>query len=260
MSDLFHESLSYEDIFGIFGIMAASVHTFQTLTKRAKRMHEFFYWVEEKMHGDYRDSLTAYAARLLLKGSGYGRENELFEKLRESTPGPGTWPLPNLNLGVSVESQSEVERVHHLTKCPAAARWVSLEPLLEEVDLSGYLGRRLGSCACDPPPLASSVVQENNLAPQCPKCGYKLGGNPEHLIHQVVVGGESGEHARPFDPSWARSLLAQGKRFDVPVFVKQMGDNPVGMGPLKTHGGSDPEEWPEDLRVREYINKVRENG
>src|SRR5690349_16300927 len=43
MSDLFHESLSDEQIAAVFGVMAACPeHTFQVLTKRSSRMHSWF--------------------------------------------------------------------------------------------------------------------------------------------------------------------------------------------------------------------------
>ncbi len=42
-------------------------------------------------------------------------------------------------------------------------------------------------------------------------------------IHWVIVGGESGPCARPMDPSWAQSLLAQCRSVEVPFFFKQWG-------------------------------------
>jgi protein gp37 len=46
MSDLFHESLTNEQIAAVFGVMAACPqHTFQVLTKRARRMREWFEWL-----------------------------------------------------------------------------------------------------------------------------------------------------------------------------------------------------------------------
>jgi len=82
---------------------------------------------------------------------------------------------------------------------------------------------------------------------------------------QVIVGGESGPKARPCDVEWIRSIVRQCKAAKVPCFVKQLGSRPylrtlfdadgcfqggVGMK-LGSRAGSDPEEWPEDLRVRE---------
>jgi len=42
-------------------------------------------------------------------------------------------------------------------------------------------------------------------------------------IDWVIVGGESGPHARPMDPNWARDLREQCRRADVPFFFKQWG-------------------------------------
>lgn len=71
----------------------------------------------------------------------------------------------------------------------------------------------------------------------------------------MIVGGESGPDARPFDLAWARHVLAQGRDGDVPVFVKQMGSRArVGGLPFRTvhKAGADPAEWPADLRVQEF--------
>lgn len=67
-------------------------------------------------------------------------------------------------------------------------------------------------------------------------------------------------NARPCNVAWIRSIVEQCKGAGVPVFVKQVGSNPVWgrdeswetLGPPKNRKGSDPEEWPEDLRVREW--------
>lgn len=73
----------------------------------------------------------------------------------------------------------------------------------------------------------------------------------------IITGGESsqGDHkARPYDPMWAYDLIAQGALGGVPVFVKQMGDNPVMDGkPVRRlkKGGSDPSLWPPQLRVQQ---------
>ena len=39
----------------------------------------------------------------------------------------------------------------------------------------------------------------------------------------VIVGGESGGHARPMDPDWVRSLRDQCVAAGVPFFFKQWG-------------------------------------
>ena len=78
----------------------------------------------------------------------------------------------------------------------------------------------------------------------------------------MIVGGESGPGARPFDVAWARSVVAQCKAASVPCFVKQLGARPfdstvVHLPPpelifMKSAKGGDPSEWSPDLRVREF--------
>lgn len=84
----------------------------------------------------------------------------------------------------------------------------------------------------------------------------------EKKLDWIIVGGESGPGARRFDPAWARSVVRQCKAASVPVFVKQMGSNVVEAEmhwPGAKHWtdklsrkGDDPDQWPEDLRVREF--------
>ena len=42
--------------------------------------------------------------------------------------------------------------------------------------------------------------------------------------HQVIVGGESGTHARPMSPAWARSLRDQCMAAGIPFHFKQFGE------------------------------------
>lgn len=121
MSDLFHESLSDEQIAAVFGAMACcSRHTFQVLTKRAKRMREWIGWAD-----GHRD--TIHHAFSVATGRAGMR--------------PWDWPLPNVWLGVSAEDQQRAdERIPDLLATPAAVRFVSAEPLLGPIDLSRWLG------------------------------------------------------------------------------------------------------------------------
>lgn len=63
-------------------------------------------------------------------------------------------------------------------------------------------------------------------------------------IDWVIVGGESGANARPFDPAWARAVVSQCAGAGVACFVKQMGG--------KRFPDDRLESLPEDLRVREF--------
>jgi protein gp37 len=86
--------------------------------------------------------------------------------------------------------------------------------------------------------------------------------NPQGL-GWVVIGGESGGHARPFELDWARLMVARCQAQSVPVFVKQVGSNGFDGGkpfPTRHRKGADPAEWPADLRVRQYPNSDNRNG
>ena len=97
----------------------------------------------------------------------------------------------------------------------------------------------------------------------------------EPTFDWIVVGGESGPNARPFDVAWARLTIAQCRAAGVPTFVKQMGSHlwdaagsPWGSNPtmrsgvirLSDRAGADPAEWPEDLRVRDWPAENVEGG
>ena len=97
---------------------------------------------------------------------------------------PAGWP-PNVWIGTSVESQKYAPRLTVLSRLPAPIRFVSAEPLLEPVDLSPWLD-----------------------------CG---------ALQWVIVGGESGHHARPMDLDWVRNLRDQSTRAGVAFFLKQLG-------------------------------------
>lgn len=73
-------------------------------------------------------------------------------------------------------------------------------------------------------------------------------------IQWVIVGGESGPGARPFNTDWARSILRQCKAAGVACFIKQFGAHVIQDGDRrikKDKKGGDMDEWPHDLRVRE---------
>jgi protein gp37 len=191
MSDLFHEALAFEDIAAIFGVMAAAPqHTFQVLTKRAGRMLEFFEWIKAK--GDERNPFdktrtTERMAALMAKFDWVNQEEKC-----------GPWPLPNVWLGVSAEDQDTLrDRAWKLLKVPAAVRFVSLEPLLGAVDL-------------DEPELLCRT--------------WRRGATIGTYLDWVIVGGESGPHARPMNPDWVRSLRDQCATAEIPFLFKQWGE------------------------------------
>lgn len=260
MSDLFQDGVpdSYIDqVFAVMALPGASTratgrytpHTFQILTKRPARMLAYL------THPD-RKSLVQRAALLSVRerGATWGT--------------PYMWPLPNVWLGVSVENQHFAdERIPLLLQTPAAVRFISAEPLLGHVDIEGalrgyprqtserrYVTRDMAIDAGDRA-LAGSLYSDEEWEQTSP------------ALNWVIIGGESGPGARPMDLAWARAIVQQCQAADVPVFVKQLGANPVETSPacggvigrtaypldrLRSPKGGDMNEFPSDLRVREF--------
>jgi protein gp37 len=83
-------------------------------------------------------------------------------------------------------------------------------------------------------------------------------------LNWLIIGGESGTDARRCDLNWIRELIHQGQAAGVATFVKQLGGNlsdydlsvcAKASGRSMHHPkGGDINEWPADLRVREFPN------
>lgn len=143
-------------------------------------------------------------------------------------------PLPNLAIGVSVENQKTAgERIPHLNWVPTACRMVSYEPVLGPVDFDG-LGWWENSCGCLD--LDSDVSQDN-----CTACG---GTGVVQGIDWLIIGPETGPGRRPCELEWIRDATQQSKRVGIPVFIKAL--------PIGKRISTNPAEWPEDLRLREF--------
>lgn len=178
-------------------------------------------------------------------------------------------PPANVWVGTTVEDQQRAnERIPELLKVPARVRFLSCEPLLEPVNLDRAVA-----------------------VPGGEPCGLKCAKERGVGIDWIIIGGESGGKARPFNVEWARSLMRQGFSAGVSVFVKQLGANIrtrnddmltsdyeedgwflTGDGDVEEHlngyredfqgaevrirlkdsAGGDLNEWPFDLRVREF--------
>ncbi len=125
---------------------------------------------------------------------------------------PDLLRLPEVWPGVTVENAEYTWRLDTLAAVPSVGpRWVSYEPALGPVDFTPWLPR----------------------------------------ISWVIVGGESGSQARPFEIAWARDTIRQCADGRAAVFVKQMGKCTVDAGQPVTIAMHAVETWPEDLQVRE---------
>lgn len=136
----------------------------------------------------------------------------------ESTP-------HNVWLGASVENQDAADlRIQHLLNVPAVIHFLSCEPLLGSVNLAKPYGH-----------WHEESVQQG--------------------IDWVIVGGESGHHARPLYVEGVREIRDRCQESGVACFIKQLGKVAYdGCEQLKLTDkkGGDWNEWPEDLRVREF--------
>lgn len=213
MSDLFHEKVPPGWVDKVFYVMEEHPqHTFILLTKRAKGMQKYVrYWVK-----------------------------------RHKTI------LPNVWVNVTAENQRMADkRIPLLLRTPAAIRGVSVEPMLEPVDLDRYFYGWCPHCGSD-----FGCTYEN----KCLGCSKRIAqgyltaydesaptDDPDELwippIKWVIIGAESGPKRRPCKLEWVRDLVGQCKRANVPVFVKQLDID----GKLS----KDMSKWPEGLRIRQ---------
>lgn len=196
MSDLVHAQIDDRMVARVFAVMAlATSHTFQVLTKRPGRMRSLLASPDFRWQV-WHEMLTLTHDRSMPMPAEHGTGL--------------TWPLPNLWLGVSVETQKWADvRIPVLLATPARVRFLSMEPLLAPVTLSPW----------------------TSLTPQ---------------LHWVIVGGESGPGARRMDPQWAADLAEECQAADVAFFMKQTGTALAREWGIPGKG-EDPTRWPSPL-------------
>lgn len=216
MSDLFFEEFTNEQIAAVLGVMAACPqHIFQVLTKRPRRMREWFAWTRDFALQQRELAEAPNTFRAMLDAAyeylGKARKPELDAAWNSERGQSDQWPLSNVHVGVSVENQESAdERIPELLATPAAVRFLSLEPLLGPVDLTTAF--------------ADAACKRGSL--------------------WAIVGAESGPGARPAAKPWFDSIRDQCRAAGVPLFVKQI----VVDGKLRKN----LDEFPPDLRIREF--------
>jgi len=277
MSDLFHEAVPDEFIDRVFAVMAiCPQHVFQLLTKRPERMRDYL-------------SSNDTAVRVLKFLAGFLDGLPVRPKLIwHADDGMDGLRQPNVWLGVSVENQETAnERIPHLLNTPAAVRWLSVEPLLAPVNLHPWLdgvsdtipeevvsvADRVGATAPELEALHRFLAQQTidwvvvggesgprarpmdvgwarDIVDQCKAAGVPV------FVKQMGrwIAGFDGDNFKTsgfhFLDRW---LLDNGHIFVPPiigphVFTRPQNAIAFSIGPK----GSDPEHWPEDLRIREY--------
>lgn len=131
---------------------------------------------------------------------------------------PGSWisnPPNNLWLGTTVGVNASMWRIDALKKLDPIVRFVSCEPLLEELIF-----------------------------------GDRLNG-----IHWAIFGGESGRSARTMQLEWVRKGIRDCAASKTLAFVKQFGaqprEGPIRYAcELDPIAGTDPLDWPCDMQVQ----------
>ena len=193
MSDLFHDEVPDEFIRRVWEVMTFTPqHTYQILTKRSERMSDWF-----------KSKDAVQAAELAMSSR-------------------GEWPLPNVYLGVSVESQDYIYRLSELFSCQAKLYFLSAEPLLGPIDAT--------KIPC-PECRFMSGSNGHHVQSDCTICGGEVKGSDGYLnafeegLGWVIVGCESGYGARPMDLDWVRSLRDQCDMYSTPFFFKQAKDD-----------------------------------
>ena len=106
------------------------------------------------------------------------------QNIAERLPQDWNTGWPNVWLLVTTENQECADhRIPILLDIPAVIHGLSIEPMLEPIDLSHYL----------------------------------------HALDWVILGGESGLNARPMKKEWAIDIQQQCSKSSTPFFFKQMG-------------------------------------
>ncbi|HEY1056188.1 MAG TPA: DUF5131 family protein [Emticicia sp.] len=145
------------------------------------------------------------------------------ERILEHLPKDWGEGYPNVWLGVTVEDQKSFNRVEILSKIPSALRFISAEPLLEDVDFL--------------------ITDEN-------------GNRAIDSFQWVILGGESGNETGKYRYRlcmlrWLNRVLRDLKdNTEARVFVKQLGSHLARKHGLYRHG-ENINQFPKYLQVRE---------
>jgi len=127
----------------------------------------------------------------------------------------------NVWFGVSVSTQADAERlIPELLKLPVAHRFVSVEPLLEMVDLRNYLKG----------------------------------------LDWIIAGAESGKGMRYCDNEWLENVVKDCKKYKAPVFVKQIHiekDLITSDSREPYFLCKDIEYFPENIKIQEYPKEFK---
>lgn len=175
------------------------------------------------------------------------------ERIADHLPDDWGEGYSNVWIGTTVENQESAEkRIPILSGIKAAIKFISFEPLLEDIDIM-YPGCKeneiiccsdpLGMCGCNGLPVYPPMITG---------------------IDWAIIGGESGNKTgkwkyRPCEMSWIISLINQLKSAHVATFVKQLGthlkDEMKAQGYDTGKAGGELHDLPEQfdyLKIRQF--------
>jgi protein gp37 len=204
MTDLFGDWVEDRMLDLIFAVMALTPqHTYKILTKRPERQRDYINGARARFASEI---LGTY--EMIYNAMGWlGRKNLRDpHPYRKAFPQGMPWPLPNVQLGTSVEDQESAKlRLPALAATEAAVLIVSYEPALGPVD---WRAIRWGHM----PVLARFA--------------------------QIIAGGQSGPGAAPAHPDWFRATRDQCLASGTAFFFKQWGEHLVGERTPPERGGN----------------------
>lgn len=226
----------------------------EMLTKWSKmRTHHFIFmgsmtdifgeWVDPNWHFEILDAMlraTNQTFQLLTK-----RPQVMLQSIMAWLESRDLYALPNnIWVGTTTEDQHTFnERIPILLQIPAWVRWLTVEPMLEEI----------------------KPMKGHGLFPTIKRLEKELWREylPLHKhIDWVVLGFESGKGARVGQLSWMRKFVQlcieqqTTEDADLAIYVKQLGSNcwdgeqPFKLKSART-GGTKIEEFPADLQIRQ---------
>lgn len=176
MGDLFHKDVKISQLNAIFNAISRSwelnfKHTFLILTKRPRKMQKY---IEEHRH--YETAVCYY-------------------------------DTSNVWLGITAENQKRAdERIPILLQIPAAVRFVSIEPMLSQVNMDNVLNSFF---TCNGKKYDGHCCESHDVF------GHYFKG-----IDWVICGAETGPGKRKMETEWAVDLKNQCVDAGVPFFFK----------------------------------------
>ncbi|EPR12479.1 DUF5131 family protein [Ruminiclostridium papyrosolvens] len=115
----------------------------------------------------------------------------------------------NMWFGTTINSQNDERRVVELLGFDEGHKFLSIEPLLGEIDLTDIPGLSFPGCT-------THDTLQGKL------CHLDDDGSltKANKIEWVIVGAETGPGAKPPEPEWVQSIIDQCRDAGIPIFLK----------------------------------------